>query len=281
VDGGVVYTLSRNGLAFALDAATGEPRWQADLMTEHGAKNNDYGLTGSPLVAATRALQRQPRGIALDQKTGKKLWSSTSGYGGFASPVASTAAESPAWPSSARPSSASSTPRPASRSRRSPGRRRSTPTRRTRLLRREDLHHVGLGPRLRAPVALGRPALPVWQNTELRSQIASPVYLDGHPVRDRRQHAQRPAALPRRGDGKDEVDAQGRLRKSSRGRRPDPHDRQAGDARRRGGRSLGLQGAGAARGAWIEGQELDRPVLADGLLYCRDSEGTLVCLDVR
>ena len=33
VDGGVVYTLSRNGLAFALDAATGEVRWQADLMT--------------------------------------------------------------------------------------------------------------------------------------------------------------------------------------------------------------------------------------------------------
>jgi outer membrane protein assembly factor BamB len=283
VDGGVVFALSRSGLAFALDASTGELRWQADLMTEHGAKNNDYGLTGSPLVAGDAVLYNANlRGIALDKRTGKKLWSSGSGYGGFASPVAVDrggkagvalfcAAELCILDPASGQSVASF-----------PWKTSFDANAADPVVFDGKIFISSGWDRGCALLSLAGDRLSqVWQNTELRSQIASPVYLDGHLY------------------GIDDNTPNGQLRclDAATGKMKWTHKGGFGNLLVADGRILSIDKQGTLVVAAADPsafKELARvpvlgskaknwiaPVLADGLLYCRDSEGMLVCLDVR
>jgi len=283
VDSGIVYTLSRNGQAFALDAGTGEVKWQAELMTDLGAKNNDYGITGSPLVVEDAVIYNaNVRGLALDKKTGKKIWSSATGYGGFASPVLFDHGGKPAvalfcaaelclldgatgqmfasfpWKTSFDANAA------------------------------DPVHFDGKffitsgWDRGCALLSLtGDKLTPVWQNTEMRSQIATAVYREGHLY------------------GIDDNTPNGQLRclDAATGKTKWTRKGGFGNVLVADGRLLSIDKAGVlvvvatdpsackelaklpilgskARN-WIA------PVLADGLLYCRDSEGLLICLDVR
>src|SRR6185503_13426819 len=280
VDGGMVYTLSRNGLAFALDASNGEPRWQADLMTEHGAKNNDYGLTGSPLVVGDALLYNaNQRGIALDKKTGKKLWASNSGYGGFASPVAVDRGGKPGVALFCAAELCILDPATGQSVASFPWKTSFDANAADPVFFDGKIFISSGWDRGCALLSLSGDRLSqVWQNSELRSQIASPVYLDGHLY------------------GIDDNTPNGQLRclDAATGKTKWTRKGGFGNLLVADGRILSIDKQGALVVAAADPsayKELARlavlgskaknwiaPVLADGLLYCRDSEGMLICL---
>ncbi len=77
VANGVVYTLSRKGDVFALDARDGKVIWAHNIMKEDDARQPGYGgFAGSPLILGDKLiLNGSPGGMALDAKTGKTLGS--------------------------------------------------------------------------------------------------------------------------------------------------------------------------------------------------------------
>jgi outer membrane protein assembly factor BamB len=86
-DGKLVYTLSRDGDLFCLNAADGKVVWQKNVLEEFGAENTMFSLAGCPVIYADMLLLNVgENGAALDRKTGAKIWSST-GKGGYATPV--------------------------------------------------------------------------------------------------------------------------------------------------------------------------------------------------
>ncbi|MBI4565252.1 MAG: PQQ-binding-like beta-propeller repeat protein [Planctomycetes bacterium] len=88
LDGDFVYTMSRDGLALCLDAKTGKVKWQVDLLSEHGGSHITWGLAGSPLVVGDAVFYNAgASGVALNKATGKKIWASGGGKGGYATPV--------------------------------------------------------------------------------------------------------------------------------------------------------------------------------------------------
>jgi outer membrane protein assembly factor BamB len=91
VDGDSVYTLSREGHAFCLEAATGKVKWQGHLARDHKAAPPTWGIAGSPLILGNAVIYNAAsHGIALDKSTGQKIWESPPGVGGYAAPVAFT-----------------------------------------------------------------------------------------------------------------------------------------------------------------------------------------------
>jgi outer membrane protein assembly factor BamB len=89
VANGVVYTLSRKGDVFALNARDGKVIWARNVVQEDGVRPPGFGgLAGSPLILGDKLiLNGSPGGMALDAKTGKTLWKSGKGAGGHATPV--------------------------------------------------------------------------------------------------------------------------------------------------------------------------------------------------
>ena len=84
IDGGKVYTLSRFGHLFCLDAAKGEKVWGVQLKV----KPPTWGLSCSVLVLGkVLFVNAGASGMALDKATGKVLWGSGSGPGGYSTPV--------------------------------------------------------------------------------------------------------------------------------------------------------------------------------------------------
>lgn len=87
VDGSVVYTLSRDGIACSLGSADGRVIWQKDLRRELGLEVPQWGFAGSPLVHAGKIIYNLgTSGVALDGR-GKVVWKSGRGKSGYASPV--------------------------------------------------------------------------------------------------------------------------------------------------------------------------------------------------
>lgn len=88
VDGDRVYTLSREGQLFCLNAADGKVVWDADVTKLLGAKQtrHEWGFSSSPLVRNNLLLLDVGPLAALDKKTGKKIWSTGHSEAGFSSP---------------------------------------------------------------------------------------------------------------------------------------------------------------------------------------------------
>jgi outer membrane protein assembly factor BamB len=88
LDGELLYGLSRQGHAVCVETEAGKVKWQKNLILEFGAKNVDYGLAGSPLVVGDAVIYNVgAHGIALNRTTGEKIWASPGGPCGYASPV--------------------------------------------------------------------------------------------------------------------------------------------------------------------------------------------------
>lgn len=88
LDGGLVYTLSRDGDALCLEAETGKLKWQVDLKKTYSIVNLAWGLAGAPLVTGDLVIYNaRSHGIALNKATGQKVWVSGGGEGGYAAPV--------------------------------------------------------------------------------------------------------------------------------------------------------------------------------------------------
>ena len=94
VDGDRVYTISKRGDVFCFEAATGKIHWQKHLIQELGLalpandQDNWWGFAGSPLVRGNLLLLNAASdGIALHKNGGKIVWSNGKGLSGYSTPV--------------------------------------------------------------------------------------------------------------------------------------------------------------------------------------------------
>ena len=89
IDGGSVYTLSRSGHLFCLNAADGKVKWQKNLLSDFKVKEPGWGFAGSPVVFGDLLLiDAGDYGVCLKKATGDKVWASPAGTeGGHATPV--------------------------------------------------------------------------------------------------------------------------------------------------------------------------------------------------
>lgn len=91
VVGDVVYTLSRDGQIFALNAADGKVKWTGNLQKEQKAPLPFFGFTFSPLVVNGKLIL--PAGkpgsatIALEAADGNSIWKKGEDPAGYATPV--------------------------------------------------------------------------------------------------------------------------------------------------------------------------------------------------
>lgn len=85
---GNVYTLSREGVAFCLNADTGKVVWRNDIARTTGATAPNWGFGSSALIQGNMAVYNVgSAGTALDKRTGRVIWKSGGGPSGYASPV--------------------------------------------------------------------------------------------------------------------------------------------------------------------------------------------------
>lgn len=78
IDGKTLYLHTSMGKAVALNADTGESRWEVDLLSKFEAENIYFGMSESPLVVDGKVIFT-PGGkdaslVALDKKTGEPVW---------------------------------------------------------------------------------------------------------------------------------------------------------------------------------------------------------------
>lgn len=84
---GKVYSISKWGDVFCLDAATGQVVWQRDLRKD-AIRPNRWGFAGSPLIWNDLVIFNAGEGgTALNRKNGKIAWSNGTNTTGYASPV--------------------------------------------------------------------------------------------------------------------------------------------------------------------------------------------------
>lgn len=79
-DDGMLYMISGNGILKAYEAKDGKAAWEVNLPKEYNGKFSGWGYSESPLVLKEKLIVT-PGGascvVALDKKTGKKIWAST------------------------------------------------------------------------------------------------------------------------------------------------------------------------------------------------------------
>lgn len=77
VEGEVVYSVARRGQLFCLDAKTGAVRWQKHLTDDFGCKMPDWGFTGAPRIHGDLLLLAAGEaGLALKKEDGSVAWKS-------------------------------------------------------------------------------------------------------------------------------------------------------------------------------------------------------------
>lgn len=88
VDGSRVFTFSKKGHVLCLDAASGKTIWSRNIADELSLKLPEWSFAGSALVEGDLVIANAGRaGTALDKKTGRIVWTSSSEPGGYATPV--------------------------------------------------------------------------------------------------------------------------------------------------------------------------------------------------
>ena len=83
-----VYTFSKRGHLFCFDAARGKVIWQTNLLDGLGVKKPEWGFAGSPVVEGNLLLLNVGEaGTAVDKNTGRVIWTSGKDMAGYATPV--------------------------------------------------------------------------------------------------------------------------------------------------------------------------------------------------
>ncbi len=282
-DGGLVYTLSRDGEAYCLDAKTGRARWQANLSRQHGATRIQWGMAGSPLVFGNIVIYNaRAGGLALEKTTGRKVWAGLAGGCGYASPVLFKlkGADCVALFSAEELLVADA----------KTGRKLHSYSWQTQYdVNAADPAYFdgklfitsGYDRGCTLIDLAGPQPQGLWENRNLRCHFSSPIYLDGHIY------------------GVDGNTGSGQL-KCLEAKTGDVKWSQGGGFENltvAGGRILAIDSRGVlsvaeaspsgykeiARASVLSGRAKNwtAPVLANGLIYCRNGDGELVCLDVR
>jgi outer membrane protein assembly factor BamB len=85
---GRVYTFSRKGDVFCLDAAKGDVIWSKNLNQDPGLEIPVWGCSSSALIEGDLVvLNMGSAGVALDKKSGKVVWASAKSAGAYATAV--------------------------------------------------------------------------------------------------------------------------------------------------------------------------------------------------
>lgn len=96
VSDGVVYTYGAEGQLHAVDLDTGKALWHVDAMAHYRAPKNFFGAGGSPIVEDGRVIANVGGAdagiVALDARTGRELWTSTTDGASYSSGVTTTVA---------------------------------------------------------------------------------------------------------------------------------------------------------------------------------------------
>jgi len=283
LDGGLLYTLSRKGDALCLDAENGKVKWAKELIREFKAQPTDYGLSGSPLIAGDLVLYNAlESGIAFNKLTGEKVWASPAGPGGYATPVAFRIKEKDLVAIFGAHALHIVEPATGKKVSSFPWQTEFDGNAADPAFYDEKLFITSGWERGCALLDVsGTSAKAVWQNKNLRGHLSSPIYLDGfvYGIDDNTPNGQLKCLDAKTGDVK--WVQKGMYESMSVA----------------GGKILALDKKGflvVAEAAPKEYKEIARtpvlnskarnwtaPVLANGLLYCRNSDGDLVCIDVR
>ncbi|HEY3852765.1 MAG TPA: PQQ-binding-like beta-propeller repeat protein [Verrucomicrobiae bacterium] len=90
IDGDFVFTLSRWGDVFCFKADSGQVVWNRNLAKDAGARVPGWGFGGSPTVHDNILLLNVGEsGMALDKSTGKTIWQSAAKDSGYSTPLPS------------------------------------------------------------------------------------------------------------------------------------------------------------------------------------------------
>jgi outer membrane protein assembly factor BamB len=88
VAGDRVFTLSRWGDVFCFEAADGKIVWSKNVQKETGVRIPDWGFTGAPLVQGDLlVLNIGDAGLALEAATGNVAWKSENKSAGYSTPL--------------------------------------------------------------------------------------------------------------------------------------------------------------------------------------------------
>ena len=88
MDGTHVYTVSYFGDVYCLDAKTGKPVWNRNVMKDLGGTMPQWGVGSSAYLVGTMVLVNSlSYGVALDKDSGKVIWQSPGDACGYATPV--------------------------------------------------------------------------------------------------------------------------------------------------------------------------------------------------
>ena len=88
LDGDHLYWLSRWGDLYCFDAASGKIIWNRQLAKETGARVTDWGFSGAPTVYKNLLiLNVGEAGMAVDKDSGKEVWKSGEGDAGYNTPL--------------------------------------------------------------------------------------------------------------------------------------------------------------------------------------------------
>jgi outer membrane protein assembly factor BamB len=282
VSGGHVFHLSRWGDAMCLDAATGKVIWSKSVAAEVGAPIPDWGFAGSPLVQGDLVLLSiNQHGVAVAKSNGAVKWKSPSKPAGYSTPLP-VAGKSGAVIFSSDTAylgvDAAS------------GRKLwEYPWKTQYGVNAADPvvsgGHVFISSGYKKGCTLikidgGRPAK-VWENKAMRSQFNSCVLIDGHLYGP---------------DGNDgDNGALKCLELKSGSVKWERRGFGVGGVTAADGKLIALSARGELMVAPVSPQQFEplseahvlggrcwtTPVLANARIYCRNSKGSVVCLDVR
>jgi outer membrane protein assembly factor BamB len=74
IDGKYVYALSYGGLLLCLNAKNGKLQWEKDLVNDFESPLPRYGFAPSPVIEGDLVILNAKTSIALNKKTGDKVW---------------------------------------------------------------------------------------------------------------------------------------------------------------------------------------------------------------
>lgn len=93
---GLIYSLGAFGDLHCLDARTGRPKWSKNILTDNGAKNPTWAMSGAPLIVGDMVIVAPggpgaaPTGkglVAYHRLTGEPVWRSLGDRSGYTSPI--------------------------------------------------------------------------------------------------------------------------------------------------------------------------------------------------
>jgi outer membrane protein assembly factor BamB len=85
---GKVYTFSKRGMAYCLNAKDGTVVWQSDLAARHGMRAPTWGFAGSPYMHGDLVIYNAgTHGLALHAADGTLAWQTGTGRPGYSTPV--------------------------------------------------------------------------------------------------------------------------------------------------------------------------------------------------